>query len=239
MGAGGGKKRGEENLTNNNPPKGVLNPPPLVRYVFHPSQVSVLCFSCTKIHDRADQKVSFGGVQKLSGECVLWYVFLPPPPYVLHPPYHGPNRLGRFRGIPTTKFRQEKRAQRLTVWVRRPPSGVGVFHAKGWCRRVCALPRKFVFLGFRREESGMSREFCRDVRTPGGVQKVCAQKTVHKCLLVCFVSFSPHIGQKALRVDIFKGDIWRWDSAVNIHSASQFAVHKAPSSSTARWKIPF
>ena len=31
---------------------------------------------------------SFGGVQKFSGERVLWYVFLPP--YVLHPPYHGP-----------------------------------------------------------------------------------------------------------------------------------------------------
>ena len=27
---------------------------------------------------------SFGGVQKFSGERVLWYVFLPP--YVLHPP---------------------------------------------------------------------------------------------------------------------------------------------------------
>ena len=31
---------------------------------------------------------SFGGVQKLLGECVLWYVFLPP--YVLHPLYHCP-----------------------------------------------------------------------------------------------------------------------------------------------------
>ena len=32
---------------------------------------------------------SFGGVQKFSGERVLWYVFLPP--YVLHPPISRPN----------------------------------------------------------------------------------------------------------------------------------------------------
>ena len=29
------------------------------------------------------------------------------------------------------KLRQEKRAQRLSFWARRPPGGVGVFHAKG------------------------------------------------------------------------------------------------------------
>ena len=40
--------------------KGVLDPP-LVRYVFHPPQVSVLCFSCTKIHDRVDQKLFWRG----------------------------------------------------------------------------------------------------------------------------------------------------------------------------------
>ena len=51
----------------------------------------------------------------------------------------------------------------------RPREGVGG-------RKVRALPRKFVFLGFRREESGMSREFFRDVPDPGGVQKVCAKK---------------------------------------------------------------
>ena len=33
----------------------------------------------------------------------------------------------------------------------------------GGGRKVCALPRKFVFLEFRREESWMSREFCWDV----------------------------------------------------------------------------
>ena len=64
--------------------------PPLVRYVFHPPQVSVLCFSCTKISTTEQPKSSFGGVQKFSGERVLWYVFLPP--YVLHPPISRPKR---------------------------------------------------------------------------------------------------------------------------------------------------
>ena len=38
-------------------------------------------------------------------------------------------------------FRQEKRAQRLSFWVRRPPGGVGVFHAKGWWPKT-SCPRE-------------------------------------------------------------------------------------------------
>ena len=68
-------------------------------------------------------------------------------------------------------IRQDKRAQRLSFWVRRLPGGVGVFHAKGWGSKSCSLPRKFVVLGFRREELGMSREFCRDVPDPWGCSK--------------------------------------------------------------------
>ena len=52
-------------------------------------EVSVLCFSCTRIHDRADQKLSCRGPKRASGERVLWYVFLPP--YGLHPPISRPN----------------------------------------------------------------------------------------------------------------------------------------------------
>ena len=56
---------------------------------------------------------------------------------------------------------------------------MGVFHAQGGGRKVRALPRKFVFLGFRREESGMSREFCRDVPDPWGCSKsLCKKKFV-------------------------------------------------------------
>ena len=39
-------------------------------------------------------------------------------------------------------LRQEKRAQRLTFWVRRPPGGVGVFHAKGWWPKTSCPPSK-------------------------------------------------------------------------------------------------
>ena len=45
------------------------------------------CFSCTKIHDRAEQKLFWRG-PKISGERVLWYVLLSP--YVLHPPISWP-----------------------------------------------------------------------------------------------------------------------------------------------------
>ena len=54
--------------------------------------------------------------------------------------------------------------------------GWGSSIRRGGGRKVRALPRKFVFLGLRREESGMSRGFCGMSRTPGGVQKVCANK---------------------------------------------------------------
>ena len=39
-------------------------------------------------------------------------------------------------------LRQEKRAQRLTSWVRRPPGGVGVLHAKGWGSKSSCPPSK-------------------------------------------------------------------------------------------------
>ena len=58
----------------------------------------------------------------------------------------------------------EKRAQRLTFWVRRPRGGGGGLPREGVVAKKFVLPlESFVFLGFRREESGMSREFCRDV----------------------------------------------------------------------------
>ena len=85
---GGLEKRGVEDLTNDTPPKRGFGPP-LVRYVSHPSQVSVLCFSCTKKYTTEQTRSSFRGVQKLSGERVLWYVFLPPIRFA-PPPYHGP-----------------------------------------------------------------------------------------------------------------------------------------------------
>ena len=79
----GGGKRGQENFRNDTPPKKAFWTT-LVRCVFHPSQSSVLCFSCTKIHDRAEQKLFWGRVQNFreSAFCVT----LSSPPYALHPP---------------------------------------------------------------------------------------------------------------------------------------------------------
>ena len=51
--------------------------------------------------------------------------------------------------------------------------GWGSSTRRGGGRKVRALPRKFVFLGFRREEFGMSRNFAGMSRIRGGVQKVC------------------------------------------------------------------
>ena len=49
--------------------------------------------------------------------------------------------------------------------------GGGSSTRRGGGGKVRALPRKFVFLGFRREEPGMSRDFCPDVPDPCGCSK--------------------------------------------------------------------
>ena len=73
--------------------------------------------------------------------------------------------------------RQEKRAQRLTFRVRRPPGGVGVFHAKGWWPKSSCPPSKSLSsLGFEERNLGCPGNFAGMSRTPGGVQKVCAKK---------------------------------------------------------------
>ena len=86
---GGVEKRGGRKTSRTTPlPKRGFGPP-LVRYVFHPPQVSVLCFPVQK-STTEQTRSSFGGVQKFSGERVLWYVFLPP--YVLHPLISPPKK---------------------------------------------------------------------------------------------------------------------------------------------------
>ena len=77
------KGGGWKNLTNDTPPKkGFWTP--LVRYVFHPPHVSVLCFSCTEIHDRADQKLFWRG-PKIFGRARSLVRF--PPPIRFAPPH--------------------------------------------------------------------------------------------------------------------------------------------------------
>ena len=55
--------------------------------------------------------------------------------------------------------------------------GWGSSTRRGGGRKVRALPRKFVFLGFRREESGMSRDFRRDVPDPWRCSKSSCKKS--------------------------------------------------------------
>ena len=84
---GGWKKEGGGDLTNDTPPKKGFWTPPLVRYVFHPPQVSVLCFSCTEIHDRADQELFWRG-PTIFGRARSLVRF--PPPIRYAPPISRP-----------------------------------------------------------------------------------------------------------------------------------------------------
>ena len=73
------------------------------------------------------------------------------------------------------RVRQGKKHKDDFLGVQRSPGGVGVFHAKGWWPKSSCPPSKVCLpWASKREESGMSREFCRMSRTPGGV--LCAKK---------------------------------------------------------------
>ena len=67
--------------------------------------------------------------------------------------------------------------------------GWGSSTRRGGGRKLRARPRNFVFLGFRREESGMSREFCRDVPDPWRCSKSLCKKT--SCAF--FVPYIPKV----------------------------------------------
>ena len=85
--------------------------------------------------------------------------------------------------------------------------GAGLPREGGGGQKVRALPLKFVFLAFGREEPGMSREFCRDVPDrdiPLGVFKKFVQKKfvhIFRSLFVPGIHFSVFRGNccKALR----------------------------------------
>ena len=74
-----------ENLTNDTLPVRGFGLP-LVRYVFHPPRVSLLCFSLYRNPRLSRPEALWEGVQNFSGGRVLWYVFLPPsrfaPPHI-------------------------------------------------------------------------------------------------------------------------------------------------------------
>ena len=95
-------------------------------------------------------------------------------------------KLTRYKLV---NFGQEKRAQRLTCWVWRPPVGWGSSTRRGGGRKVRARPRKFVFLGFQREVSGMSRKILPGCPGPLGVFTL-FKKFVHKKFVRIFRSLT-------------------------------------------------
>ena len=77
------------NLTNDTPPKRGFWTPPSYGTFSTPVRCQCSVFPVQK-STTEQTRSSFGGVQKFSGERVLWYVFLPP--YVLHPPISRPKK---------------------------------------------------------------------------------------------------------------------------------------------------
>ena len=73
-------------------------------------------------------------------------------------------------------LRQEKRAQRLTFWVRRPPGGVGVFHPKGWWPRSSCPPSKVCLPWASKRGVWDVPEFCQDVPDLWGCSKSLCKK---------------------------------------------------------------
>ena len=88
------------------------------------------------------------------------------------------------------------------------PVGWGSSTRRGGGRKLRARPRKFVFLGFRREESGMSREFCRDVPDPWGCSKSLCKKT--SCAL-----FVPYVKHTHLLAESIHDLCIRWNLMVS------------------------
>ena len=82
---GGGKRGGRKTSRMTPLPKRGFGPP-LVRYVFHPPQVSVLCFSCTKLHHgMTEQKRTLLEGSKMIRRARSLVRF--PPPIRLAPPH--------------------------------------------------------------------------------------------------------------------------------------------------------
>ena len=85
---GGVEKRGGRKTSRMTPlPKRGFGPP-LIREVFHPPQVSVLCFFLYKKSTTEQNRSSFGGSKNFR-EIALSGKFSSP--HTFAPPYHGPN----------------------------------------------------------------------------------------------------------------------------------------------------
>ena len=93
--------------------------------------------------------------------------------------------LGKGKGTFKGTFQARKQSTKINFLCLET---AGSSTRRGSGRKVRALPRKFVFLGFRREESAMSGEFCRDVPDPEGCSKSLRKKS--SCAF-----FVPYLGR--------------------------------------------
>ena len=91
--------------------------------------------------------------------------------------------------------------------------GWGSSTRRGGGQKVSAFPRKFVFLGFRREESGMSREFCRDVPDPWVPRGPCDRKNS-----IPIKNFNPGLNI-SISIEIFNLDRKFQSRGISIHGA--------------------
>ena len=94
-------------------------------------------------------------------------------------------------------IRQEKRAQRLTFWVRRPPGRMGVFHAKGWGSKTSRPPSKVCLPWVSKRGIWDIPKILPGCPGPlGVVQKVCAKKVVliFRSLLKAFSTIKRALG---------------------------------------------
>ena len=83
------EKRGGRKTSRMTPlPKRGFVTPPLVRYVFHPPQVSVLCFFLYKNPRQSRSEALLGGSKNSRGSAFSGT--FPPPIRFAPPPYHGP-----------------------------------------------------------------------------------------------------------------------------------------------------
>ena len=89
---------------------------------------------------------------------------------------------------------------KINFWVRRPPGGVGVFHAKGWESKSSRPPSKVCLPWVSKGGTWDPGNFARMSQTPGCVQKVCAKNV---CAHFWAQLFKAQLGEPFLGISIF------------------------------------
>ena len=157
--------------------------PPLIRYVFHPAQVPLLCFSCTKIQDGADQKLFWRGPKELR-ESAFSGTFSSPirfaPPHITAQFFFRGDKAININTMGGTV----SRTNRNYPWDKRDPS-LGQTGT-----RPCDKPAVFLFTSTAKIAI-LSRSSLG--RVPVCPWNDCPARAVRKCLcLLCLLFFFRH-----------------------------------------------